>query len=136
MNRYIFHDTGSPHTINRPRGPYYTHWVDLIGNKLVYTRDDIEKFANTLSSTLKQRVLKMREGTCIRIASTGRCSNLSLKRLTESESKDLDAYIKLKEALSEVVADIRKSCPDLFLKKSMLEKQIRELKRGISFDVV
>lgn len=137
MSRYIFHDTGSPSTINRPRGPYFTHWVDLIGNKIVYTKEDIEKFAETLSDTLKRRVLKMREGTCIRITSIGKNHYLALQRLTQAESVRLDEYVNLKQALSEVNSDIRKACPqDLLLQKLSIEKQLGEVKKRIEFDIV
>lgn len=137
MSKYIFHDTGSPKTINRPIGPYFTHWVDLIGNKVVYTREDIEKFAETLSDTLKQRVLRMRDGTCIRITSIGRYHYLALQKLTQDEQTQLDEYVRLKEALAEVNSDIKKACPqDLLLKKYSIEKQLKELKKGVGFDVI
>lgn len=126
--KYIFHNTGSPETINRPCGPYFNHWVDLIGRKTVYSRKDIEKFVSVLSNTLQKRILNAREGTNVYICSTSRYSNLTLRRLFPKEAKDIENFFELKEQLKNVMKEVRKRCPDLFSKKSILEKQIRQLK--------
>lgn len=128
---YIFCTSNS---MNRPIGPYFTHYIDLIGNKTLYSRDDIEKFANIQSKTLKKRILNMREGSDVYICHLGRDCGLFLRRLLPTEIKQINDYLELKQKLKDIYQEIKKSNKELFKSKSFVEKELRKLKSVIYFD--
>lgn len=68
---YIF--TGSsPQNLNIISNPYFTHWIELIGNKKLYNREDIEKFSAVLAKSLSQRLLNLGEGAELQLRKISR----------------------------------------------------------------
>lgn len=126
--KYIFHSTALPRDINIAIGPYYTRFLSVIGNKKIYCREDIEKFAALLSKTLSNRVLNLRPGNDVLISHTSRTHNLTLKRLTEGEIKVLEEIESLTDESKRIWLEIQSRCPDLIDLKSEVDSKIRKLK--------
>lgn len=104
--------------------PYFTTEKDIIGDKKIYTREDIIKLSNIYPKTSKKRILSLKPGNCYKLYQTGRNSTFYLKRLNDEQY----LYIKNCMDLNDTVSTIEK---EIYSRTKDLEDILREKRKDI-----
>lgn len=121
---YVFYDSYSPTVF---RSPYFNEWRDKAGgDKPYYTQEDIENLATVLSPTIAKRIVKIREGTELKLSYLHRCGNLMVRLLTDQEIERVLAVKQNKERQSELRSIIKSRCPEEHKELNKLQKELRK----------
>lgn len=132
---YIFYDSARPTEF---LAPHYNTQRELLGVKVIYTREDIEKLAGrgNLSATMSKRLLALREGNSLRLHYLHSCGDMMIKRLTAEEINLIETHQRVLQEQQQIRQAIRDATPALSQRLSELQAEERKLKKqGIKMGI-
>lgn len=111
------------------RHPYVWTHIKIGGADFdcTYTRQQIELLAESKAKTKKQRMLGLKPGKELDMFKLHRAGYLVLYRMTDEEIKVWQKKKDLKDAISQISAEIYERTKDLQEKKKALEKKLRKI---------
>ncbi|MBT7817590.1 MAG: hypothetical protein HN566_12715 [Polaribacter sp.] len=112
-------------------GPRYTEDVKLIGRSNWHNESEILSM-QSLSSTHRKRIPKMRVGTILKIEYLSLDNYLHLKLMSEDEVKAVNDWVSLNNELDGVNEMIKKAVPELLRQKNKLSAKIAKEKKRLA----
>ncbi len=109
-------------------GPYYTKWIDVIGNKKYYTKEEV--LSIDLPESVKKRIPGMKSGTKVLLGKHSSSSAFYLIKVSKEEVDTYQQYVDTSNQLKEVREKIDQLVPaDLREQERNLESLMRQVQR-------
>lgn len=128
MKKFIWCERSS-NRVSPIKGPHKEEWQKLIGFNYIHTLEDLQKLP--ISDVLKYRLDSAAEGVIIGIHHLHTNVDIAIRRLSDNEVETMQNEKKLKNSLTEVIAQIEKKEPALHAQKKTLETQLSDTQRKI-----
>lgn len=130
MKRYYFYDSSRPK--DKTNGAYFWAWNEAMfgekgTSKTIVSEEEINRLIPRLSKTKGERLLKLKEGSKLKLSHLHLTGDLMVYRMTQDEIAKHDKKVELEQKATRIRKQIYDKTKDLQEELRKIEKEIKKI---------